>query len=109
LLVMPASRELTGARAWMLYVAAGVEGVVVKHPLGGDRPCVFVPTRTRYPEEPQIRSLGRSTGEAAAGSAAMPHYQPAVFLRERRFGFASTSTAGAATLSVAGDALVRLS
>lgn len=97
---MPASRELTGARAWMLHVAAGVEGVVVKHPLGGiDR----VPLR---PLAPCIRKSRRSD---LSGSAAMPHYQPAVFLRERRLGFASTSTAGAATLSVAGDALVRFS
>jgi len=69
LLVMPASRELTGARAWMLHVAAGVEGVVVKHPLIRDRPGAFVPTRTLYPEEPQIRPLrfGRDAALSASG------------------------------------------
>jgi hypothetical protein len=39
LLLMPATRELIGAQAWMRdYVAAGVEGVVVKHREHGYRP-----------------------------------------------------------------------
>jgi hypothetical protein len=38
-----------------------------------------------------------------------PHDQPAAFFRERRFGFTSASTAGAATLSAAADVLLRFS
>jgi len=39
LLLMPATRELIGAQAWMRdHVAAGVEGVVVKHREHGYRP-----------------------------------------------------------------------
>jgi hypothetical protein len=38
-----------------------------------------------------------------------PHDQPAAFFRERRFGFTSASTAGAATLSAAADVLFRFS
>ena len=57
LALMPATRELAGAQAWMHnHIAAGVEGVVIKHREHGYRP------RRRLVEGPHTHERGRRGG-----------------------------------------------
>jgi hypothetical protein len=56
------------------------------------------------------RPLGRSSwGDRRWFVGRCSHDQPVAFLRERRFGFTSASTAGASTLSAAAEVLFRFS
>jgi ATP-dependent DNA ligase len=82
LALMPATRELVGAKAWMRdYADAGVEGVVIKHRQHGYRPRLRSSWRKVRSRRPRLRSSwrkvrSRMTADAVVGGVIGPLKAP---------------------------------